>query len=88
MKINYKFTSKKILFISYILVIIINVVIIMVLGQFINNKVYHSIFVDPTYIESQRIKTNSSLNIKKIQSVYDQINAKTKRGGLIIKNVF
>lgn len=88
MKFNLKIDSKKIFLTIYILIALVNVAIIFMLCQFINDAVYHSIFVDENFIESQSIKAGNDLNTKKIQNVADQIDAKGLRATLNIKNVF
>ncbi len=89
MKINLKINNKRIFSFAYMTLLIINIFTIIMLFQLLKKYVYGSMFVDQNFVESQKIKPGSDLDLNKFDLIIKEIDARQQTGNVItIKNAF
>ena len=89
MSLKFKINSRKIINFSYIVIVVSNLILLFLLVKFIKEQVYSTYFVDEEYLQSQKLKAESDLNIDKFNEVIGKIEDKQRPKELSdIKNVF
>lgn len=78
MKINLKFSTKKIFRYAFLALILTFLILFGMLASFLYEYVYGAINADSEFLLSQRKATQESLDTKSLDEVIDIINSKSK----------
>jgi hypothetical protein len=86
---SFKINNKQIFKMIYLVIAIINLVCLILILQFVKNNVYGAVFVDPNYLEAQKIKPGGDLDLNKFDAVVSTLEQKQQKKSVDnIKNLF
>jgi len=78
MKINFKINQKNIIFLSILVTLIGNLILIFFIVSFLYENVYQIIYLDENYILSQSNYKEDDINMNKFKSAEEFITDKNK----------
>ncbi len=87
MKINLKFTDKRIFKAIYVLIVAVNIIVLFFTYSFLNKNLYGSFVIDEDYLGNRT--SASDLNINIFNSVIEKIEKKSQKNDVNgVKNIF